>query len=231
MTRPLPQSMRFTRDLRAAMDRPLRVTHSPLILPVLLHPILPTAEYQAVIFTSETGVMASGMIDHLPKLAFCVGDQTSRAARRAGFATQSAAGDAEALLRLILQASPRSPLLHVCGLDTRGDVAGRLTSAGIETHIAIAYRQNAIPLTPAAHRLLSGNNAIIAPLFSPRSAQIFAAAAEPIAHAPVFVAAFSAAVAQALGGLEIAGLEIAAQPTADGMIAAIRRLADKFPVA
>jgi uroporphyrinogen-III synthase len=223
--------MRFARDLRAALGRPLRVTHSPLIVPVLLHPTLPTAEYRAVIFTSETGVMASGMIDHLPKLAFCVGDQTARAARRAGFVTQSAAGDADALVRLILQAAPRYPLLHVCGLDTRGDVADRLTSAGIETHIAIAYRQNAIPLTPAACRLLSGKNAIIAPLFSPRTAQIFAASAEPIARAPVCIAAFSVAVAQALGGLKIAGLEIAAQPTADGMIAAVRRLADKFPVA
>jgi uroporphyrinogen-III synthase len=231
LTRPRPQSARFARQVRSGLDLPPHVTIAPLIKPVFLHPTLPTASFQAVIFTSETGVAASASYTSLPKRAYCVGDQTARAARRAGFAAQSSAGDAEALLRMLMQGPPHGPLLHICGVDTRGDISERLNFAGVETHVAIAYQQVATALTPAAVRLLSGGDPVVIPLFSPRTAQLFAAAAEPTATVPLYITAFSAAVAQALGGLRIAGLEIAPQPTAEAMITAIRRIADRLRTA
>ena len=79
--------------------------------------------------------------------------------------------------------------------------------------------------------MLAGIAPIIVPLFSPRTAQIFVAAAEPITNAPLYVVALSAAVAWALGGLQVARLETAAQPTAEAMIAAIGQIAENFPVA
>lgn len=175
--------------------------------------------------------MAAESYDGLPKLAYCVGDQTARAARRAGFVTQSAAGDAEALIRMILQTFPNQPLLHMCGTDTRGDVAEKLKKAGIETHTLIVYRQDPAPLTKAAKHILEGIRPVIVPLFSPRTAQIFAAQAEPIATAPLYVVGLSAAVMDAVGALPCVGFETATDPNAEAMIAAVGRIADKLPVA
>jgi uroporphyrinogen-III synthase len=231
LTRPRPQGLRFARQLRASLDQPFRITQSPLIQPIFLHPALPKVRFHAVIFTSETGAAAATSYTGLPKLAYCVGDQTAAAARRAGFFTQSAAGDAEALLHMILQTSPNQPLLHICGTDTRGDVAGRLNKARIETHVLTAYTQEPAPLTTQAARILAGIAPVIVPLFSPRTVQIFAAAAEQITTAPLYIVALSAAVAQALGGLHVARLETAAQPTAEAMIAAVGQIANNFPVA
>jgi uroporphyrinogen-III synthase len=231
LTRPRLQGMRFARQLRNSLHQPLRITLSPLIQPVFLHPAMPAADFHAVIFTSETGVATAASYADLPKLAYCVGDQTARAARRAGFVTRSAAGDAAALVHMVLQTAQPQPLLHICGTDTRGDVAERLNSAGIETQVLVTYRQDAAQLTPAAQRLLSRNAPIVVPLFSPRTARIFATQAAPIAHAPLYIAAFSPAVARAINGLLITGLETAVEPTAKAMIAAIQQIADRNPVA
>jgi uroporphyrinogen-III synthase len=231
MTRPKAQGMRFARDLRQVMDQPLRITYAPLIQPVFLHPRVPTGDFVAVIFTSETGVAAAHLMPALPRHAFCVGDQTARAARKAGFTATSASGDAEALLRRIGQKNPRGRLLHICGEDTRGDVTSRLNTAGIDTLSVIAYRQNPASLTPAAHHLLMGNAPVIIPLFSPRTAKIFATQAEPIATTSLYITAFSPAVAEGLGTFAVAGLMTAATPTADAMIMAIRQIADTIPMA
>ena len=192
---------------------------------------MPKGGFQAIIFTSETGVASALHMTRLPRLAYCVGDQTALAARKAGFQTRAAAGDAGALIDFILQEKPVGPLLHICGEETRGDVAGRLVFAGIQTHSLIAYRQNPTTLTAAALRLLAGKTPVIVPLFSPRTAQIFATQVELFATAPLYVTAFSLAVAHALEGLAIENLQTATTPTSDAMIAAIRQIADAIPVA
>lgn len=225
------QGMRFARQLRQAWDHPFRVTHSPLIQPIFLYPPLSKKRYHAVVFTSETGATAAEHYADLPRLAYCVGDQTARAARRAGFFTQSAVGDADALIHMILQASPNQPLLHICGTDTRGDVAQRLNDARIQTDALIAYRQEPSPLTKDAARILAGRLPVIVPLFSPRTAKIFVADAEPIATAPLYITAFSPAVAAAVGTLTMANLITAATPTAEAMITAIQQIADTVRVA
>jgi uroporphyrinogen-III synthase len=231
LTRPKAQGLRFAKQLRAGLSQPFDITYAPLIQPVFLHPQLSKTKYHAVVLTSETGALAAASYDGLPKLAYCVGDQTARAARRAGFVTQSAAGDAEALIRMILQTFPNQPLLHICGIDTRGDVAEKLNKARIKTDTLTAYRQDPAPLTKEARRLLAGTTPVIVPLFSPRSAQIFVAEAEPGLTAPLCIVAMSVAVAQALGTLPIARLETATEPNAKAMIAAVGQIADKFPVA
>ncbi len=230
LTRPKAQGLRFAKQLRAGLGQTFQITYSPLIQPVFLHPPLSKTQYHAVVLTSETAAMAAESYDGLPKLAYCVGDQTARAARRAGFVTQSAAGDAEALIRMILQTFPNQPLLHMCGTDTRGDVAEKLKKAGIETHTLIVYRQDPAPLTKAAKHILEGIRPVIVPLFSPRTAQIFAAQAEPIATAPLYVVGLSAAVMDAVGALPCVGFETATDPNAEAMIAAVGRIADKLPV-
>ena len=231
MTRPLPQGLRFVRHLRQQTPIKWQVTHSPLMNPVFLQPLLPDKPWGAVIFTSETGVAAAKALGALPKTAFCVGDQTARAARRAGFAAVSANGDAAALLALIRAAAPPVPLLHICGQHTRGDVAETLTSAGTETVSCIAYRQEPVALSVTAHRLLAGHQPLILPLFSPRTARLFCQQVAMIVKAPLFVAAISPAVAAAMADLPAAQLAVASEPTSDAMVKAVGILAEYFPVA
>lgn len=199
LTRPPEQSARFAQALLA--DHPgLRVVISPLLMPRLLSPALPAVNFSAVLLTSETAAEAARRIAAegvpLPKAAFCVGARTARTAQAAGFDATSADGDAEALLALILARKPAPPLLYLHGRETRGDLAERLNSAGIETVSAIAYEQNLHPLTPEAQALLRSDQPVLAPVFSPRSAQALADECARIgASAPLTIAAISAAAA------------------------------------
>lgn len=221
LTRPAVQSLRFARDLRAAVPMPLRITISPLMTPVLLPDAVPVDHVAALIFTSETGVQAyAAQPLRIAPMAFCVGDRTARAARALGLRVLSADGDAEALIALIRAQPPAGPLLHLRGKDARGDIAPRLTAAGVQTGAAIVYDQQPCPLTPAALRLLRGSDPVILPLFSPRSARLFAASAEPAA--PLRVVAISRAVADAIDTAFAADVVTAQHPTSDAMLAAIR---------
>jgi uroporphyrinogen-III synthase len=231
MTRPKAPGQRFATALRSAMNRPLRITFSPLLHPTFVPFRLPDIACAAVIFTSETAVLAAKDQTGLPSLAYCVGDRTALVARRAGFTTRSAAGDADALVQLILQDHTVGPLLHLRGKDQRGDVADKLNAAGIQTLSIITYFQHAAPLSPAAWRVLTAPHPLIVPLFSPRTAQIFAEQVAGLAICPLFVATISTATAQNLGNIPLTAQQSAATPDAAAMIAAIIRLADTIPVA
>jgi uroporphyrinogen-III synthase len=223
LTRPAVQSLRFARDLRAAVPFALRITISPLLTPVLLSGAVPQQPVAGLVFTSETGVRAyAAQSARIAPMAYCVGDRTARAARASGLRVVSADGDAEALIRLILSQAHEGPLLHLRGRDARGDVAPRLTAAGVRTDAAIVYDQQPCPPTPAALRLLGGRVPVIVPLFSPRSARLFAAGVKPAA--PLRVVAMSAAVADAVGADLAVDVAIAARPTSDAMIAAVAQL-------
>ncbi len=221
LTRPLAQSQRFARDLRRAVPMPLRITISPLMTPVLMPDAVPMDHVAALIFTSETGVQAyAAQKLRIAPMAFCVGDRTARAARDLGLGVISADGDAEALIALIRSQPPAGPLLHLRGKDARGDIAPRLTAAGVQTGAAIIYDQQPCPLTPAARRLLRGKTPVIVPLFSPRSARLFVASGEPVA--PLRIVALSRAVADAVDPVFATEVVIAQHPTSDAVLAAIR---------
>jgi uroporphyrinogen-III synthase len=221
LTRPTAQSQRFARDLRRAVPFALRITISPVLMPVLLPDAVPPGPVAALIFTSETGVLAyAAQSARIASLAYCVGDRTARAARALGLRAVSADGDAETLIALVKSQAPNGRLLHLRGQDARGDVAPRLTVAGVHTDAAIVYDQQPCPLTPAALRLLRGRAPVILPLFSPRSARLFAASVEPVA--PLRIVAMSRAVADAIAPALGADVAIAARPTSEAMIAAVK---------
>jgi uroporphyrinogen-III synthase len=189
--------------------------------PVLLPGAVPTDPVTALIFTSETGVQAyAAQSARIAPLAYCVGARTARAARALGLRVVSADGDAEALIALVKAQAPAGPLLHLRGRDARGDVAPRLTAAGLPTTAAIVYDQQPCAPTPAALRLLRGRAPVIVPLFSPRSARLFAASVEPLA--PLRIVTMSRAVADAVDPSRAQHLAIAAQPTSAAMVATIR---------
>jgi len=232
LTRPAAQGDRFARALRARFGAGIEIIDSPLLAPRFLTPALPARRFQALIFTSQTGVEAYRRIAADPALvgvrqAWCVGDRTAAAAREAGLATLSAQGDAAALAQAIASARPPGPLLHLRGQEVRGDLAASLESAGIETYSAIVYAQAAQPLTVPAVVALQVEAALLVPLFSPRTAALFAAATRQIdLRARLWLASLSPAVAAATGDLPCAGHVIAARPDAAAMITSLAGLID-----
>lgn len=223
LTRPAAQGDRFAADLRTRFGDAIQVILSPLIAPVFPAVTLPDGDFRAVILTSETGAQAAARLPGVPRPAWCVGDRTAAAARALGFDAQSAAGDAEALVAAIVAAGGSGPLIHLRGRDSRGEVAARLTAAGLPTAEVIVYAQEAQPLTDAAHAVLNGLDPVIVPLFSPRTAHLFAAT-QPTA--PLFIAALSAAVAAGLGELPCQKVIVAEKPEAAALLQALVPLMD-----
>lgn len=218
LTRPQAQGDRFAADLVARFGDRIAITTSPLIAPAFLTPDIPPRPYTALIFTSETAV-TSARVPNLPSRAYCVGDRTAAAATAAGFAAQSAQGDAAALIALIRSSAEVGPLLHLRGADTRGDIAATLTAAGIPTDQAITYDQRPQPLTPEAKSLLDGQTPVLLPLFSPRTAELLAALG-PF-RAPLWLAALSPAVAEAAAPLRPARSMTASAPNAAALLTAV----------
>lgn len=195
LTRPAAHSESFAHILWARIPG-VRVVISALMAPVFLAVELPVTPSAAVILTSQTGAEAAGRLRaHLPDLAYCVGDKTAEVAKALGFSVRSAKGDAVALYDLILGQSP-GPLLHLRGREARGDLAGQLSASGVQTAEVVVYAQERQPLNAEAVAVLTGPAPVVAPLFSPRSADILGEECHRIrAKAPLTLIAMSPAVA------------------------------------
>lgn len=226
LTRPMVQSKRFAASLRSRFGSDLSVTISPLIAPRFLTPAFPDLKPASLIFTSETGV--ESFVRHparpkdLPLLAYCVGDRTAQTAQRVGLKAISANGDAASLVARIRQDKTARPLLHICGAQTRGDIARHLSDAGYDVATLVLYEQEQQQITAAAKTLLLGENPVMVPLFSPRSAALFLAQLSQVgANAPLFFSALSDAVAEPLVQRGRLAHCIAAKPTAEALIDAM----------
>lgn len=220
LTRPMDASQRFAARMRDLLgDVPVII--APLIgIEIAARPVLAEGDY---ILTSAHAVAAVLHHDLPRRRAWAVGDQTAAAARAAGLIVQSAAGDAAALIDLILAQKAPGPLLHLHGEHTRGDVAARLTAAGVPTTGVVVYRQPAACLPD-----LRVGGAVVAPVFSPRTAALLAQ--QWTAPAPLFIVAMSGAVAEALGDLSLAALIVADAPDARAMADATAMLWQKAQV-
>ena len=215
ITRPDAQGRDFLGALEAAAGRSLHAVLSPL-MEIVPQDWRPDRRYGTGVITSANALPALARLPGLPVLA--VGPRTAGLARQAGHPSTEGGGDVEALLGTIARLRPPGPLLHLRGEVSRGDLAGRLRAQGIETDEAIVYRQEARPLTDSAQKLLSGSAPVLAPVFSPGTAQLLAQAG-PFA-APLDLVAISAAAAEALGPLAASGVTIAARPDGEAMIEA-----------
>lgn len=229
LTRPAAQGDRFAQALTKRFG-PLDIISSPLIAPEFLSARVPERDWSGLIFTSETGVEGYRRLVAQPSLsavgrAFCVGDRTAAAATAAGLQAVSAGGDAAALCDLVRSCHMRGPLLHLRGEDTRGDLSADLNSAGIETESVVVYRQSPLRLSEAATRLLQGNDPVVAPLFSPRTAALFVAECLRIGvKARLGVVAISANAARELQPLPGVDPVVAKRPDADAMLEAVAKV-------
>lgn len=239
LTRPEGPARRFAGQLGDRFGPAVLPVITPLMQVQFIAPdwpdVRPVGQPSALILTSEAGAAAAGDLvaagADLPGFAFCVGERTAQAAREAGFAAIAGWGDADHLVDLILDHAltqpVTGPLWHLCGFDRRGDVADRLTRAGIATQAITVYRQDPQPLTAQAQAVLAKADPVIVPLFSPRSAQLFAEAVRALGAgcaAPLWLAPISAAAAEAALDLHPARLEIAERPDAGSMLDAVARL-------
>lgn len=225
LTRPEAQSRVFAALLAARFGAAVRPVLTPLMAPVFLTPEMPAREFSAVIFTSATAVEAvAHLAGSLPRLAYCVGRQTAARAAAAGFRAFSADGNADRLVALILAEPPGGRLLHLRGELARGAVAERLNTAGIETVSVVVYRQDPLPLSAEAQLVLAMPAIVIAPLFSPRSAELLRQALPRGFAASLRLAAMSVAVAEAAEGIAWDRVELARRMDAEAMVEAVGRL-------
>ena len=223
LTRPLDAATRFAQEIAQTLNE-VKVVVSP-ILQIEYAGELPGGAFVGVIFTSAYGVegyLRTGGDISCP--CWCVGEATAKAAIKAGMQAKSAGGDADALVRQIVEHGVQGPLLHVRGAHVRGDVAARLTKAGCTTREAVVYDQVVQVLSEEAKVVLNCGKPVIVPLFSPRSAREFAR--QHMGSAPIYVAAMSQAVAEALGGLQYAQIMVAERPDAAAMLIAVQGLFD-----
>ena len=196
------------------------------------------AGVQAVLCTSANGVRAlarSSGERRLPLLA--VGEATAVRAQAEGFAAvASAGGDAADLARLAAaQLDPgNGRLLHVCGSDVAGDLAGDLRARGFAVERAILYQ--ALPvaaLSPVAVEAIGAGMIDVALFFSPRTAAIFVRLADSVGIgrccAGIAAVSISLAADATVAALPWRERRIAARPDQPALLEALGRLLAEEP--
>ncbi len=211
LTRPRAQSERFAQDLRG-QGFSGEIVISPLLKIKATGQITGLEQAAGVIFTSRNAVEC---LPAMSKTAWCVGRKTAERARQKGWDAKSADGDVETLFQLILRAKPQGRLVHLRGTHSRGALVARLQDSGFDAEEMVVYQQLFQPLNSKALSLLSGETPVIVPLFSPRSAALFAKSA-PFA-APVYGVAMSEAVRQEMQDVTTRQMLVAAAPNAVSM--------------
>ncbi|WP_282603598.1 uroporphyrinogen-III synthase [Paracoccus sp. PARArs4] len=206
LTRPHEDARRF---LATMGDWPAVISPVMRIEPVA-HDGAMLRDAAGLVFTSGHAVAAAGPGRGRP--AICVGGRTADIARAAGFDVTEGAGRADSLLPLIHAAAV--PLVHPHGRH----VARALPVPGI-----VVYDQVPQPLNATARTLLAGDAPVIAPVFSPRSADLLSQAVAD-ARAPLWLVAISDA-ARAAFHSRAARVETACRPDGQAMRDAIRRIA------
>lgn len=223
LTRPRDASDRFAAALRDAVG-PVKVAIVPLMDIAPLGGALDLEGVSALIFTSAAGVeMFEGLTDDRSLPAWCVGDRTAEAARDIGLKATSAGGDAAALIALMTEARPEGRLLHLHGAHLSVDIADRLTRAGLRAEGRAIYDQVRVPAGDGMAGALAHDGPILVPLFSPRSARLFAEAAAGTT-ADIRPVAISAATRDALPDPWAKETKIATTPDAPAMIRALGAL-------
>ncbi len=213
MTRPRPASEAFLAQLPKATYDLFAPIISPLIDIVTLDAAPQIGTQDAAIFTSANGVQAAP--PGQGRTAFCVGKATTKEAAAHGWTATQSGHDAESLVAALTTLKPHQRLFHLSGRHTRGNVAARLTDAGLNVTNLALYDQMLCDLSPEAIQALLNDARVIVPLFSPRTAHHFVRVAPKTAS--THAVALSRAVAEALGDTPLAGLTIARHPDAKGM--------------
>lgn len=222
VTRPSPQAELFAKAVRDRFG--IETVISPLIE---IRPLRVSIDFDSLRGLILTSANASRLLAELqaPKSipCFAVGGKTARVARSFGYLAQEEGRDADSLVSRLKIIRPDAPLMHLRGEHSRGDVAGRLMRAGISCREAIVYRQLSRDITRGAQAALERGTTVLLPLFSPRTASIFATQVE--GHESIYPIAMSNAVKEAFVLQGTRDAVVAEAPTEDEMLNAMARLA------
>ncbi len=227
LTRPLVGSERFAKRLVDRFGDRTEVKLSPLQDIEWLDAGDDKVDAKGLIFTSQNGVLGWNRDENPPKqAAFCVGPQTADLASSFGLDAVNCGGDADAVVGYITKAAPLGPLVHFRGEHGRGDIAKRLNWAGIETVERVVYRQAA--LTPAEDfaQITRSDRPVIAPLFSPRSADLFLDALPE--GADPWLAVISANAAERVDAKLKHKMMVASAPNAEAMLDSVEVILDRL---
>ena len=218
LTRPLEASLRFLAQVEEQAGLEVRSIISPLFEVVEMSAVVETSGKELVL-TSANGVSGAKRLGfERGSKAYCVGARTAEVAELAGFDAISAEGNADDLVRLIADERSTQTLVHVHGEHTRGNVAERLNELGFHCESVTTYRQVICPPSEALINALHGNDPLLVPLFSPRSALIFGLAED--IRAPLHVIAMSQAVAAEVSDLGADTVRVVENPETQAMVAA-----------
>ena len=219
ITRPEPANYAFADQLRATLGCGVHIVLSPAMRIVPVGELPDLGLVRTLIFTSGNGVAAyASKTDRRDIPCYCVGDATADTARKLGMSAISASGSADDLVVRLLEDGTKGPCLHVRGEHATGDLVGRLRAAGVQADETVLYRQDRQPLTSEAQSLLNGDDPVILPLFSPRTARIVFTST---ISAPILGVALSDNVATEVPEAFAGAFVVADRPDAPAMVAAI----------
>jgi uroporphyrinogen-III synthase len=227
LTRPKQRAISFMHGLRVDLLNNARVIVSPL-LEISATGADPALESDAsVIFTSTYAVGFAQSGEGRP--AYCVGEITKAAAIARGWDVKQVNATAEDLIADMNLSQIKGPLVHLAGRHVRGDIAQTLTKMGTYARLVTLYDQDLIPLSAEAQDALSGEDPVIVPLFSPRTASHFIDQASDMSQ--VHFVAMSPSVVEALGDATGKSLVVAQTPTAQEMRCCVEKLLSKGALA
>lgn len=219
LTRAHAQSERFAARCRAECP-PHQVLIAPLteIAPVSFDP-RSFDDADALVLTSPNAVAAiKATAPQVP--VWCVGPGTAAAARTAGFVVRESGGDAAHLLADLRRAGPGARLVHVHGRHLARDLVAELAPEGFEITGVMVYEARPVPWPEKVLPALKAAPWSVAPLFSPRASETFAARL----HTPpkgLRIVAISENCAARLPPLLRARCTIAEAPDAAAMLRAV----------
>ncbi len=226
ITRAKPQAERFADELDAATVLKLEQHVIPLI-DIDYREIERTGNgYGSVAFSSENAVWATDKLWRGPKrIAFCVGDRTTKIASDLGWEARSAKGNARDLAKLLGREAPQGIVLWPCGKAAGTDFIKAARRRGVSVEAKVVYGMQKTDACDAARDVVSDRPAsrgrVIVPVFSPMSAKIAAECLDGLTD-QVHVVAISHAAAAAFGA---AGqVTVAQEPNGEAMIRSIKAI-------
>jgi len=180
------------RDDAARMSKELRALgFEPVVSPVLeiaaTGAAIPPGDYDAALASSAKGVECAGDADMWRTLPFhAVGAKTAMAAEARGWRPDIVAGNAEAILPLLIARYPKpAHFLYLAGRDRQVALEAGLRAAGHRvTAIDVYDARAAAELSEEARAAIGAGEIDIALHYSRRSVEIFLALAEAAGLTP-----------------------------------------------
>jgi uroporphyrinogen-III synthase len=232
--------LRAAEDAARTAEKLRALNCSAVISPVLeiaaTGAAIPCGGYDAVIVTSAKGVEFAGDAHSLRGSPLhAVGEKTAEAARALGFDPDIVAGNAEAILPLLLERYQRAAhFLYLAGRDRQPILEAGLRGAGHEVHTVEVYEARAAEaLAAAALSDIAARRVIAALHYSRRSAEIFLELARDAGIEEALGAMTHFALSEHVAGpLRTLGLDtlVAAKPDEEHLLSLLsRHLRTKTP--